>query len=621
MNTRGLSLERAKNEVRPDAGMAERGPIPVPRPSGLLLERSWVFEILYAVLVVGAAALALSLVGRRSGWPISQAFNDQFIIVSLYAAHFRHLDLFPVWSSSDGLGLGTPVLLYYQKTFFYVAGVLLILLGGAMKPALVISTGLFMVIGAYGMRLALGLLTKSRMLIVVGSIGILFTNYAFTDWLPRGDLPEFSAMMIVPWLLYWCLNLVKRGRVSLLLIVVVPALVDAHSAIGLVSIVHHGGGGCDLPRPLGVERPPCRMATTGDRRGGGHRPPRSDTDGRAAHGSQLRPRLQGHPRRLDLPGLRPIRFLLRQRHLSLAGERSGPRPPDRLRHLDPPGRRSIGPRCDPSDHRADHGGRHLRRHIDVPSVAFLAIAAVIYLVLQLHATAPIYRLLSPLKAIDFAYRMLTFIIPIGILLVVLGADVLFRRFPRSTTLRLASVAWLASLVLLSPLTSTWTTTYGLLAGPDQFPSLALSKPPARIDFASYGGYFSFGGWLFLEYLPKVYLPGGDELYNDGPLYTRLHRHQDDASLTSVPCTLTPPGSVPLESLSLTFRVTCAKPTLVALPVTYNGFSSVYVRDARGNLHPIPYRHLPTDPRMVVAVHERTTEVVVHLPTLWGVLSR
>jgi hypothetical protein len=43
-------------------------------------------------------------------------------------------------------------------------------------------------------------------------------------------------MMIVPWLLFWCLNLVKNRRVSLLLIPIMAILVDAHSAIGLVSL-------------------------------------------------------------------------------------------------------------------------------------------------------------------------------------------------------------------------------------------------------------------------------------------------------------------------------------------------------------------------------------------------
>lgn len=199
-------------------------------------DKRWIYEVAYACIVVGAAALILSLVGRHSGWPLGGQYFNELLLVPIYAAHFRHLDLFPVWSSTDGLGFGTPVLLFYQKAFFYVAGTVFILLGGSLKPTLIISIAVFLVIGAYGMRRALTLVTESRLLQVLGSVGFLFTNYVFTDWLQRGDLPEFSAMMIVPWLLFCCLNLVKNRRVSLLFIPAVALLVEAHSAIALVSL-------------------------------------------------------------------------------------------------------------------------------------------------------------------------------------------------------------------------------------------------------------------------------------------------------------------------------------------------------------------------------------------------
>ena len=137
----------------------------------VLLGKRWVYEAAYAVLVVAAAALILSLVGRRSGWPLGGQFFNELILVPLYAAHFRHLDFFPVWSTTDGLGLGTPVLLFYQKAFFYVSGVIFILLGGELKPTLILSIGIFLAIGAYGMRRALEMVTDNRLLQVVGSVG------------------------------------------------------------------------------------------------------------------------------------------------------------------------------------------------------------------------------------------------------------------------------------------------------------------------------------------------------------------------------------------------------------------------------------------------------------------
>jgi hypothetical protein len=142
-----------------------------------------VYELGYASLVLGAVALILSLIDREAGWPIGSVFSEKFILVSLYAAHFRHFDFFPIWSSTDGLGLGMPVLLFYQKAFCYVPGAILILLGGALKPTLIATIAIFMFLGAHGMRRTLAIVTDFSLLQVLGSVGFLFTNYVFTDWL------------------------------------------------------------------------------------------------------------------------------------------------------------------------------------------------------------------------------------------------------------------------------------------------------------------------------------------------------------------------------------------------------------------------------------------------------
>ena len=108
------------------------------------------------------------------------------------------------------------MLLYYHRTFFYVAGLLHGVGWPESEGGVVTTIGLFLFVGAYGMRQALRLVTDSQLLCTVGSLGFLFTNYAFTDWLfPRGDLAEFSAVMLVPWLLYWCLMFVKDAAILL----------------------------------------------------------------------------------------------------------------------------------------------------------------------------------------------------------------------------------------------------------------------------------------------------------------------------------------------------------------------------------------------------------------------
>jgi len=584
-------------------------------------ERRWAFELAYFIVLVVAVSLILSIVGRRSGWPVGDAYYNELILVQQYAAHFRHLDFFPVWSSSDGLGLGTPVLLFYQKTFFYVSGLLFILFGGALKATLVASIGLFLIVGAYGMRWALKVVTGSRLLWTVGSIGYLFTNYVFTDWLPRGDLPEFAALMIVPWLLYWCLNLVVNRRASLLLIVIVPALVDAHSAIGLISVFTLATAGITFLAVGGWRGLRAIWARVAISVGGAvvllAPTLLAELDFSANYDPATKVTTYGHvyadfvpvssyflnggydwlsnthslDLQIDFAIWVPIAAALLGLAAYLTVSRPGPR---RWQWL---------------------------RGVSIPGLVFLGASVLIYLLLQLHVSYGIYEVLSPLQTIAYPYRMLTFITPIGVILVVIIGDLALRRFPTNRLVRIAPVLWLVSLIALSPLTFTWTTNYALLAAPGHFPSTTLSTPPDPIDLQHYKGLLTFNGILYDEYLPRVFTADGSELRDDGPLYVRLHQHQAGAaSLSDVPCAVVVPSEVPLETLRLTFRVTCAGPTRVALPVSYNASSSLFVDDG-GRLHEIPYYSSVDDPRIIVKIAtSRPETIVVDLPTLWGILS-
>lgn len=217
--------------------------------------------------------------------------------------------------------------------------------------------------------------------------------------------------------------------------------------------------------------------------------------------------------------------------------------------------------------------------------------------------------------------MLAFITPIGVILVIAIANGAFLSFPRSLIPKGVALFWLASLVLLSPLTSTWVVPAFALTAPGQFPPVTFGDLPKYIDYQTFQGIFSFNGILFREYLPKVDAANGEELYDDSPLYRRLHATQyGGASLTKVPCGFGVPKRSPLEALDLTFAVRCKGPTRFALPVSYNRYSSVFFRDPEGKLRQIPYYHVSTDPRIIINVpNSKPQVVVVHLPTLWGIL--
>ncbi len=590
--------------------------------SPALHQRRWVFEVGYATLVVLASALVLSPVLRRSGWPLNQGSTAPLLLVQIYAAHFRHLDFLPVWSSSDGIGMGSPVLLYYHRAFFYIAGLIYALFGGALKASVIATIAIFLAVGAYGMRRALGVVTNSRLLRTVGSVGFLFTNYVFTDWLdPRGDLAEFSALMIVPWLLYWCLNLVKYRRVSFVLIPVMVVLVNCHSGIALISLF-------TLVIALATF-----VAVAGFRGLRAVAPRLIVVVGGAT--LLLAPLLLAELRfsqfydpqtkntfsyKVSQQFVSFWSYLYDGTHRWLAGFSHNFVQIDFAIWV---------PIAAASAAMGAYGVSKLRRrdrtlsvHVDAPVAAFLLVSLTVYVFLQLRISYGVYRLLSPLQVINFPWRMLAFITPIGIVLVVVIGSDLMSRYPIRVLWPALAGAWLASLVVLSPVTSSTAINYGFYATPGQFPPTELFTAPKYVDYQTFEGYFlgAYVGSLYNVFLPKVLTANGGEVGFDP--YTQLHRHQAGAqSLSRVPCTVLGPSHAALETLQIAFSVSCGGATRLALPVSYNAYSKIFVREAGGRLRQISYFHLPTDPRIIIDVPSaQPRTVVVNLPTLWGILS-
>ncbi len=585
---------------------------------------NWRFEIGFAFLTLCAVTLILSIVGRRAGWPLGQEFGNFLLLTQIYAAHFRHHDFFPIWSSSDAYGLGTPVLLYYQKTFFYVSGFLLILLGGDLKSALVLSTAIFLVVGAYGMRLALSTITNRKLLLTTGSLGFLFTNYAFTDWLVRGDLAEFAAFMIVPWLLYWCLNLLTTRRASFLIVPIMVVLVDAHNAIALISLitlfatlaVFIAFSGLTslrnvLPRLLislcsvALLLAPLLVAEL--RFGKFYDPATKVKDfnpvtsefysfGSYFYDGSYRWFAATNPRpvtvQIDFAIWIPIALAL----IVGFGFRTVSR--RRKSHVD------------------------LARYVDIPVVVLLSGSVAIYLFLQLGISAWVYRALPFLQVIDYPYRMLTFIIPMGVIATVMIAEAVHRKYPATRSTSGLSVLWLVALILLSPITSTSLPSFGvqLYRGQGDVETTSIFGTPKYMRYGQ-SLYTYVGGVLYGEYLPKVLKPDGTEMNPDFGFYRELNRLNEDAQpLSSARCSVTEPQKTPFESLQIKLTVTCNRATELALPISYNAYTQISRKGSTGALEPVPYVHVPTDPRIIIAVPSTRPEfLIVNLPTLGRVV--
>jgi hypothetical protein len=598
-----------------------------------LSERRWAYEGGYAVLVATAAALVLSPVLRRSGWPLNQGTTAPLLLVQMYATHIRHFDLFPVWSSTDGIGMGSPVLLYYHRAFFYLAGAIYALFGVSLKASVVITMAIFLAVGAYGMRRALSLVTASRFLCVVGSLGFLFTNYVFTDWLdPRGDVAEFSALMLVPWLLYWCLNLVKFRRFSYLIIPIMVVLVNAHSAIALTSvflltvafIVFLTSAGIKGLRTIAPRLVLCIMGTT--------------ILLAPLLLAQLRFSQYYDPQSKNILGFNAEhqfidigRYLYDGTHQWFAPAQNQVPPLFNFVQIDfaiwVPIAAAVafvlGRWLIKTVDRATSGrvrGR-LRSPPDSVSV-FLIASFACYLFLQLRVSYLVYRVLTPLQVINFPWRMLAYITPLGVVLVVVIADKSMKRIRMNSVWYALGGLWFASLVLLSPIPIN----DGSRVTPTHFTSMSAFMAPKSVDYQTFKGYGGAPPWfppgpLYDVFLPKVLTTSGSEVGNTTLLYEQLHQHQADAqSLSGASCIIKGPPHTGFEMLSLAFSVKCDGRAVVALPISSNSYSKIFVVGASGKLDQIPYYHVPMDPRTIIHVPRSVSEtVVVHLPTLWGVL--
>ena len=236
----------------------------------------------------------------------------------------------------------------------------------------------------------------------------------------------------------------------------------------------------------------------------------------------------------------------------------------------------------------------------------------------------VYRVLTPLQVINFPWRMLAYITPLGIVLVVIIADKAKQWISIRWIWYGMAALWFASFVALSPILLS--RSQGGYITSTRLSPISLFMAPKSVDYRTFHGFYNtFGspkGPLYDPFLPKVVTGSGKEINPVTPLYQRLHQHDAGAhSLTTIPCSVVGPSNAAFETLSLTFSVHCKGKTLLALPISYNSFSTVLVKGGTGALRQIPYFHKATDPRVIIQVPSARAEtVVVHLPTLWGSLS-
>ncbi len=183
-----------------------------------------------------ATLLAYAVVARlltwsafEPGWMHNHEQTAPFARVETYRRAFAAHDWLPIWSPFDQHGHGSPLPLVYHRLFSFVAGLLALVVGAYRATKLAVFG--FTIVGALGVHRAARTLGVDRPLCFAAGALFLSSPYVLTDWMRRGALAEFCAMMLVPWLVDVALRLARRERVGVRLAVTLAMLFHAHSVI------------------------------------------------------------------------------------------------------------------------------------------------------------------------------------------------------------------------------------------------------------------------------------------------------------------------------------------------------------------------------------------------------
>ncbi len=180
------------------------------------------------------------------GYPSTDDGDIHLMRQALLDYHVRHGDWYPRWTAELFLGYGYPVFNFYGPATYYLSE-LLIIAGLPIAQAMVVASGLLVLVGGVGMFL---LATDYFSLLVdrkndaptrwlpnpfwgglVAGVAYTYAPYFLANLYVRGALAELGAMALWPWVIWSCRRLLtdpQPGRY-----IFVTALI-----IGLMTITH-----------------------------------------------------------------------------------------------------------------------------------------------------------------------------------------------------------------------------------------------------------------------------------------------------------------------------------------------------------------------------------------------
>jgi len=187
------------------------------------------------LFLLAASLLACAPVLTLPGWPWNHDGMACFHRVETFRLAFADGNFLPLWAPLAENGYGSPFPFLYHRLFNTLAGAVALVTGSALTAVRVVVPSLLFV-GALGMRRALVAMGLGEFHAASGAVLLVFSNYAYTDWVVRGAFAEFTAFMLVPWLILAALGVAQaKPRAGWGLGAVLSLIFFAHSLIFLFS--------------------------------------------------------------------------------------------------------------------------------------------------------------------------------------------------------------------------------------------------------------------------------------------------------------------------------------------------------------------------------------------------
>lgn len=186
-------------------------------------------------LLLFASLLACSRILVLPGWPENHDGVACFQKVEIFRRALADGNLVPLWTPLAENGYGSPFPFFYHRLFNTLAGAVALATGSSYTAVKVVIP-LLLFTGALGMRRTLLAMGLAPFHAVSGALLLVFSNYAYTDWVVRGAFGEFAAFMLVPWLTLAALGVVRgKPRAGWWLGAFLSLVFFAHSTIFVFS--------------------------------------------------------------------------------------------------------------------------------------------------------------------------------------------------------------------------------------------------------------------------------------------------------------------------------------------------------------------------------------------------